>query len=442
MKQTVYVGKNATGFSMPEGWELLPCRLPPDKGPSDLSIRRMTENALSSPPADPDWGSVLTSGSKVTIITDDIARPTPSREMLPALLDTLLEKGLRKESVDIVVGLGTHKPMEEAVLQEKIGEDILRAFRVTQHDCQAEDLVPVERLKTGGEVRLNPTVANADIRIGLGSIMPHPMNGFGGGPKIIFPGVANYPAIREHHLAQTVHSKSIFGNLEGNPFYEEILRIARKARLDFSLNCVFDCFDRVGAVLFGPFEQVHEEGTALGRELCGIHLTRPSDVTIISAYPYMEPFQVIKPLITASLVTRPGGTIILVAETTGEMPGSFVDICERITDLSGKDVGKYAISKFRSNHLLLEKAPIDFNCALFFTLLCKENHRVAVVSRQLGHGNLQRMGCIPYLDLETALETESRVLHHASVHLIPLGGMLPILPGGLNMGFETFTAET
>jgi nickel-dependent lactate racemase len=52
------------------------------------------------------------------------------------------------------------------------------------------------------------------------NLFPHPMNGYGGGPKIIFPAVSNYDAIREHHLANTIHPGSIFGNLHANPFYD------------------------------------------------------------------------------------------------------------------------------------------------------------------------------------------------------------------------------
>ena len=41
--------------------------------------------------------------------------------------------------------------------------------------------MPVGRLSPGGAGRVYPGVARADVRIGVGSMLPHHFNGFGGG---------------------------------------------------------------------------------------------------------------------------------------------------------------------------------------------------------------------------------------------------------------------
>ena len=82
-----------------------------------------------------------------------------------------------------------------------------------------------------GPVFLNRTVASADVRIAIGSILPHPHNGFGGGPKSVMPGICDFHTIRKHHLKNVVNPRSILGNLEENPFYEECCHIA-EARPD------------------------------------------------------------------------------------------------------------------------------------------------------------------------------------------------------------------
>ena len=38
-----------------------------------------------------------------------------------------------------------------------------------------------------------------DVRIGVGSVSPHPMNGFGGGGKLIFPGLAGIRTTHANH---------------------------------------------------------------------------------------------------------------------------------------------------------------------------------------------------------------------------------------------------
>jgi len=427
MKHFLYNGHERDFFVSPPGWVIPTYDLPLEVSEPKSSISQRTKKAMAQCLGAPRLEDTLTPEKKVAILTDDNARPTPVSEMLPVLLERLLGGGIRKENIDIVIGSGTHAPLDEGELVQKLGRGIIEDYRVSQHDCMAKDLIPIGKLQTGCEIRIHPVVAGADILIGVGGIIPHPMNGFGGGPKILFPGVANYEAIREHHLTYTVQSGSIFGNLDGNPFYEEICRIARMAGLTYSLNCVFDMYDQVASVFFGSFEAVHEKGATLSKELCGIGIPNRSDITMISAYPYMEPLQIIKPLITGSLVTKLGGTIILLAKTNRPMPTSFVETFEGILRSCGGRLREYVLATFESKRLLVETAPVDFNCALFFALICSHDHRIVLVSQELSRESVERMGFVHYHHLEEAIEKERRLRPTASVNLIPIGGVLPVL---------------
>jgi len=431
---SIHYGEERLTFEMPRGWKILPNTLPPEANREEWTVSQLARKALEDHFVQGEDG-LLAPGKRVAIVVDDAARPTPAADMLPALFEGLMGRGIKREDIDIIIGLGTHAPMGEDALVRKLGKGTLDFYRVTQHDCHAEDLVPIAALDSGAEVRVNPVFARADIRIGLGSIFPHPMNGFGGGPKIVFPGVVNYEAIREHHLKHTVHPRSIYGILQGNPFYDEVRRIARRAGLTYSMNCVFDTRDRVAEVLFGPFETVHSRGAERSREICGMKFPEKSDVTLISAYPYMEPFQIMKPMIIGSLITRPGGTVVLVVKTNAGMPPSFVDLFENLQNSAQGSLGEFVVNKFRSGELLLEGAPVDFNCALFFALFCKGLCRVALVSDTLGRPDVERMGFAYYEDLNQALAGESTIAPQASVNLAPVGGILPVLPKELNMGY-------
>jgi len=427
MRYFLHHGHDRVSFDSPQGWELFTDALPLEVSEPTTSISQRTKEAMAQCIGETRLEDTLTPEKRVVILTDDNARPTPVREMLPVLMKRLLTGGISKEDIDIVVGSGTHAPLGEQELLQKFGEEVIQDYRVNQHNCMAEDLVPIGRLKTGCEIRIHPIAADADVLIGVGGILPHPMSGFGGGPKILFPGIANYEAIREHHLAQTVQPGSIFGNLAGNPFYEEIYKIAQKAGLTYCLNCVFDKYDRVAHILFGSFEAVHEKGTTLAKQQCGMAFPDRSDITMISAYPYLEPLQIIKPLITASLVTKTGGTIILVAKTNRPMPTSFVETFEEILKSSQGKLREHAVTTFKSKSLLVENAPVDFNCALFFALLCRNDHRIVLVSEELTPDSVERMGFVHYHQLKEAIEKERQLTPSASVNLIPIGGALPML---------------
>jgi len=58
--------------------------------------------------------------------------------------------------------------------------------------------------------------------------------------KIIMPGVANYEAIREHHMRYMIAEGVSIGHTKKNPFYDEICEAARLAKLDFIINCVYN----------------------------------------------------------------------------------------------------------------------------------------------------------------------------------------------------------
>ena len=425
---SVIQGNLQVEIKLPPGWELLPSR-PLNKRPplECVGVRRLTMDALLVPRGgEPLWQRVKP-GRRVALVCDDATRHTPLKEMLPVILEQLESLGVARHDIDIVMGLGTHAPMTREQLEARLGGGILERYRVSQHDCHAKDLVPVGYLATGTQVCINPLVARASLSIGLGTITPHPMNGFGGGPKIVFPAIADYQAIREHHLAWTTHPGSTLGNLDDNVFYREVLRVAELARLDYALNCVFDLEDRVAAVLFGSVAEVHRRGAELSRRCCGLEFERPAQVTIVSAHPYREPLQLMKPLVAASRVTKPGGTLILLSQAIGGFPPFFKEVFQRVERESGGEIKEFARRSFEQGRLLLEDAPIDLNCALFYALACRNDYRVVVVDPGLDAASLEAVGFVPHARLDQALAEEARRLPRAEVNLMPVGSALPLL---------------
>ena len=55
-----------------------------------------------------------------------------------------------------------------------------------------DDLRALGNLADGMPVYINPVVADADFKICLGGIYPHAAVGFGGGAKLILPGVSGF----------------------------------------------------------------------------------------------------------------------------------------------------------------------------------------------------------------------------------------------------------
>ena len=419
----VYYGEEKYPFEIPPGWTVLRNALS-EEAEISLTIPEMVEKALAAPIASPRLSEIVHKGSKVALIVDDWARSTPVSQILPTLLEELQSGGARSENIDIVVALGTHRVMPQEALAERLGEAVFQQYRVSQHDCQAEDLVPVGRLSTGGEVRINPIVARADVKIGLGSIVPHPMNGFGGGGKIIMPGVVNYEAVKEHHLHFTPQPGCYTGNLETNPFYHEVCRVADMAQLTFVVNCVYNAREEVVDVVAGHFQKAHLAGIERSKKNYAFHLDERADVTITSAYPYVEAAQIIKPIVPASLLaTKPGGSVIIMVTCRDEMPEPLLAALDAAYSKHPEHTGRLAVDTFKSSQLFVEGA-IDFNCAIFYALVCAARSSVTMVSRDLDERSITRLGFRYASSLEEAIEQESRVRPQATVNIFPIGGIV------------------
>ena len=131
-------------------------------------------------------------GSTIAIVVDDPSRWTPVREALPLVLDRLHAAGVRKENVTISVGVGRHHAVDLPSMRTRVGEEIAAAYRC--FSPPVDDLsayVDLGTTEQGIPVRVFRPVAEADLRIMIGSVLPHLQAGFGGGYKLIFPGTSH-----------------------------------------------------------------------------------------------------------------------------------------------------------------------------------------------------------------------------------------------------------
>jgi nickel-dependent lactate racemase len=303
------------------------------------------------------------------------------------------------------------------------------AYGFFNHDCRAEDLVPVGRLASGAVVRINRRVAEADYRIGIGSIFPHPLNGFGGGGKILFPGVADFDSIFEHHLQHSFRDSSGLGILDGNPFYEEVTAMARAGRLDFIVNSVLDHNDRLHDVVCGDPVGAHRAGAEMCRRIISKRFSGPADVTIISAFPYAEGPQIMKPLAPAEMITRPGGCIILAAESRSPLPEHYFKACERFRSEHAGSLRRAVLDHFESHRPIMPGAPPELNMSMAQVMLALDKYDVILVADGMSPDQVERLGFTAATDLDAAIERCSRRYSQATVNIVPSGGViLPVLP--------------
>ncbi|OQY44805.1 MAG: hypothetical protein B6240_09815 [Desulfobacteraceae bacterium 4572_87] len=421
-------GEKKKPFTLPLEWTVLEHTRLREDAPI-TPVDHLVKNALGAPIGSPSLGEMVKKNTKVAILVDDPARATPVDRMLPPILHALLKAGVSRKHITIVVALGTHRFAFQEDLEAKVGKFVLQEYRVVQHDCHANNLIPIGKLLTGAEVAINPFVARAQLKIGIGSIFPHPMNGFGGGAKILFPGVADFTSISEHHFHYTPEPGCVLGHTETNPFYHEVCRMAEAAGLNFIVNCIFDARERVVDMVAGHFEKAHREGIEKSKKNYAFHMKEAADITIVSADPYVEGPQIMKPIIPASLMTtKPGGAVIVLARCPGGMPEAMLQSFDNIFKSRPEHTGRYAVNAFKNARLMAEGA-IDFNCAIFFALVCASRTRITIVSEDLDKTAVNRLGFNHSTTLEAAILKEQEKQPEATANIFPLGGLLlPLMP--------------
>ena len=81
---------------------------------------------------------------------------------------------------------------------KKLGKDVVRRYHIYNHNTY-EHHVEVGKTTRGTPVLINREVMACDLKIGIGGLIPHLGAGFGGGAKMVLPGVASIDSVDYNH---------------------------------------------------------------------------------------------------------------------------------------------------------------------------------------------------------------------------------------------------
>lgn len=258
---------------------------------------------------------LVQSHHKVAIMVSDITRPSPTKKILPPLLQELANIGVADENITIVFGMGIHREhtMEEQSLL--VGEEIQKRYRCVDSTA-TDDYVSYGTTERGTPIEICRPVADADIRICTGNLEYHYCAGYSGGAKAIMPGASSRRSIEVHHALQLLPGSEI-GKLSGNPFREDIEEIGERVGIHFILNAVLNEKKEIVDVVAGDARIAHREGCKVIDQMYGISISVLADIVIVSAGGFpkdISVYQAQKALENAQHAVKPDGIIIMVAE--------------------------------------------------------------------------------------------------------------------------------
>ncbi len=409
-------------FTVPESWNVLTMAEFEDH-PGQSSIEELTGDALHNPINAVPLEKQLRPSDKIAILIEDNTRNSPKKHLLRILLDHLDNLSIPPENINIIIALGTHKQLSQEEMRHTYGEDIVQRYSFYNHDCMDKNLVPAGTLKSGTAVKINRRVYEADFRIGIGSVFPHPLNGFGGGGKILFPGIANFDAILEHHLKYSFRD-IVLGRLDVNPFYEEVSSMAQAGKLNFIINSVLDHNDHLYKIVAGDPITAHRTGACICKEILTKKIKKKSDVTIISAFPYTQATQLMKPLEPASIITRESGVIILAGKCTSSFLPEYLDACHDFRDKNKGNLKKALFDQFDNNRRIIRDGAPELNMSLAQVILAIDSYKVILFSREVPSDTAAKLGFIYAESIGNAVRISEQYVKDPLVNIVPSGGVI------------------
>jgi nickel-dependent lactate racemase len=323
MDLTLAYGRDGLAFTLPDDAPVTVITPQPQAGLPDEDDALLS--ALRAPSGTSALRDMLAPDDAVAVVFSDITRPTPNDRILPPLLAELAAAGVPDAQITLINALGTHRPQTQGELAEMLGAEIVRRYRIVQHDAWDDAaLVEIGRNRAGNPIRVNRAYMDASFRILTGFIEPHFFAGFSGGPKAVLPGIADAGAILDNHNAAMIGDPhSTWAVTEGNPLWEEILAAAQATSPDFLLNVTLNAQHEITGVFAGELTAAHRAGTDFVRETAMQPVAAPFDVVITSnsGYPLdLNLYQAVKGMSAAAQIVRPGGDIIVAAECWDGLP--------------------------------------------------------------------------------------------------------------------------
>ena len=280
--------------------------------------------ALRRPVAGPPLREIVRSGGTLAISICDGTRPQPRDIVVPAILEEI-DGLVRMQDVVVLVATGTHRGNTDDELRAMLGDEVLAAVRVVNHDAR-DDATLTWMGRFGAEVPvwLNSEWAAADVRITTGFVEPHFFAGFSGGPKLVAPGLAGLETtLTLHDAARIGHPQARWGVTQGNPVHDDVRAIAAATGTHFALDVVLDGEQRIARAFGGELFAMHAAACALVRETAMRAVASPFDVVLTtnSGFPLDQNlYQAVKGMSAAAQVVRPGGTIVCAAECRDGFP--------------------------------------------------------------------------------------------------------------------------
>ncbi len=380
--------------------------------------------AIQDPVDSPPLGELADLADRVTICVPDRTRPRIARHLLPSVIAILEGAGIDPQNITLLIANGSHSSHNENEVIEIVGDEIASKIGIRENISRNEqDFVRIGETSRGTPVALNRSIVDTDLVILISTVTTHYFAGWGGGRKMILPGVASLETIwANHRLTLTpngdLNESCSSGRLEGNPVHEDMLEAASMVKNVFSINVVLNGYGEPADVTCGDLRRSHEIAVEKAFDILKVRVFEPCRLAIASAggYPFDIDFiQSHKSIDHVAKCVSDGGVIIMVAECSrGAGSDTFLPWFE-VGDAS--DVA----SKLKQNY--------ELNGHTALALMKKLERLSIILVSSLPQTVVEKMGMFPASSLNEALKVAGKIFNGAeTTYVFPFAwGILPLI---------------
>lgn len=259
----------------------------------------------------------------VGIVVADKTRLCGYPQTLPWLTTALRDWGVDRARIAFYIAYGTHAPQSEAESLNTYGPTYARYPFIHHRSTAPTRFAELGRTTRGTPVRIRADLLDAGLIITMGAISHHYFAGFGGGRKLLFPGLGEKEAIyRNHRLFLDAKQRILAlgcrpGQLDANPLAEDLAEIDHMLPPYRSIHGLLDSQGEVAAYRFGTG---YDDFLTVCREHDVFYRAKSSkryDLVLASAGGYPKDINMIqahKAIDNAAAFVRDGGTLIVLAE--------------------------------------------------------------------------------------------------------------------------------
>ena len=287
-------------------------------------------------------------GKRVLAIIPDHTRTAPMDVMFRLVSEAVGEKAA---ALDWMVALGTHPPMSEEKILERVGitrDEWKKKYSKARFFNHAWDdpatlehigTIPaaeIDELTSGlfrmdVPVTINRKIFEYDMLLIIGPVFPHEVVGFSGGNKYLFPGIAGKEIINFFHwLGAVITNPAIIGN-KWTPVRKVVDRAAQMVPRPRLALCMVVGGEKLAGLYGGQAEDAWSAAADLSDKLHITYVEKPFH-TVLSCAPkmYDDIWTAGKCMYKLEPVVADGGTLIIYAPHVTEISYSHGKVLDEI----------------------------------------------------------------------------------------------------------------